>query len=189
MLFTPSKKNPVVDFGSNTSITINDNPVTVLAVPLVSEDSVMGTVYKATSRLNFDMATGKLNSTSFNSLSDPNYKENLVPITEWKNLLKLISYQYQFIFSKETSDGFLSTDVQTYFPELVSKVNLEKPDSLGNNSYFSVNYNGFIPFITLGLKEHESKITLLEEEIAQLKNDLLTLRKDFQELKSQQLGN
>jgi hypothetical protein len=100
--------------------------------------------------------------------SDRRLKENIKPILDWRKILEVVPYKYNY---KGQADGnynygFIAQDVNKVLPELTNQ--------WGNAG--TVNYIGFIPFLTQGLKEHEEKLAdyekvreNLEQEIVQFK--------------------
>jgi hypothetical protein len=94
------------------------------------------------------------------SLSDERLKENFNSLEyDWKKILNVNSYSYQFKkteginLSEGMKYGFKAQEVNEIIPELTSV--------FANG--LSINYQGFIPFITQGLKEHEDRIAVIEE--------------------------
>ena len=79
-----------------------------------------------------------------------------------ENVNKIHGASFNFInsTSKNTELGVIAQDIEELFPELVDN----------DNSYKSVNYNGFVgPFIEC-IKELTKQNQLLEERIRKLEN-------------------
>lgn len=96
--------------------------------------------------------------------SDGRLKTHLNPISDNSKLMNIKPYSYQFKndaikeknFDNKQHYGFIAQEVETYFPELVSK---------DDNGYFSVNYIEFIPLMLQKIQEQDQKITSLEANI------------------------
>lgn len=119
------------------------------------------------------------------SLSDERLKENFNSLDyDWKKILNVNSYSYQFKkteginLSEGMKYGFKAQEVNEIIPELTSV--------FANG--LSINYQGFIPFITQGLKEHEDRIAAIEE-VKETEKHILEqvklLENENQELKTQ----
>ena len=110
--------------------------------------------------------------------SDERIKENISPISNWKRILDIKSYTYHLKAQKDEiqSFGFIAQEVHEILPELTTI-----KENLG-----AVNYVGFIPFLTQGLKDHEERISSIEKntfstQVSEQKLD--DLNKELQDLK------
>jgi hypothetical protein len=114
--------------------------------------------------------------------SDENLKESFSNLeSEWKKILNISSYSYrfkssdEFNFPKTKSYGFKAQEIKQYIPELVTH----------NGKFHLVNYNGFIPFLTQGIQEHEIRIEALEQNLSKEKDaEIERLRNENNELKN-----
>lgn len=123
--------------------------------------------------------------------SDGRLKTNINPLQNWKSILSLDAYSYNFKNNSEgpLSYGFIAQDVNKIMPELTATW----------REAGAVNYIGFIPFLFQGVKQHEAditeiskvnkelegQITLLNEEAKLLKSDNELLREEFKVLQTQ----
>jgi hypothetical protein len=106
--------------------------------------------------LNGDITTtGNFYGANIFITSDERLKKNIAKLPEWKKIFDIESYTYQYIDQKHnlSSYGFLAQDVYKIIPELTS----------GWGDALSVNYIGFIPFLSQGLKDHEDRLVAIEE--------------------------
>jgi len=89
--------------------------------------------------------------------SDERIKRDISNLPEWKRILDLQPYTYKYIGQEHEgmSYGFLAQDVNKVLPELTSLWG-----KIG-----SVNYIGFIPFLSQGLREHEERLNNLESAL------------------------
>ena len=109
--------------------------------------------------------TGEFNgdlhiSGAFFEASDETLKESFQSLsTDWKRILSVPAYSYrfkengEFNFSITMSYGFKAQEVKLHIPELVTH----------NGKFHLVNYNGFIPFLTQGIQEHENRLNAIEQ--------------------------
>jgi hypothetical protein len=131
--------------------------------------------------LNGDITTtGNFYGTNIFITSDERLKKNIVKLPEWKKIFDIESYTYQYVDQKHNlnSYGFLAQDVYKSIPELTS----------GWGDALSVNYIGFIPFLSQGLKEHEDRLVAIEEVIEtekQILEQVKLLDSENNELKNQ----
>jgi hypothetical protein len=118
----------------------------------------------------------------FWNTSDENLKESFSSLeSDWKKILNISPYSYlfkpsdEFNFSKTKSYGFKAQEIKQYIPELVTH----------NGKFHLVNYNGFIPFLTQGIQEHETRIEALEQNLAKEKDaEIESLKDENKELKN-----
>lgn len=108
-----------------------------------------------------------LNGT-YSSVSDRNYKKDIQYISNGNMLAKLMELKPATYLMKEEPEtntrelGFISQDVETIFPQLVTNVGGIK----------LMNYSGLIPAAIEGIKEQEQEIQLLRQENDQMKKML-----------------
>lgn len=130
---------------------------------------------------------GANSGTGFLVASDSQFKNQVNDIQNAMSIIEQISPKTYYLdtlnnhninFSNELQYGMIAQDVEQILPELVSETT--KPaeyDSLGNLvatevTYKNLNYTAFIPILTQGLKEQQSQIDSLENELSQ-KDSLL----------------
>jgi hypothetical protein len=109
--------------------------------------------------------------------SDRSLKTNISELDDWKRILKLQTFSYNYI-GKETdrlSHGFMAQEVLEVIPEFTSTW----------RGKGAVNYIGFIPFLTQGLKEHEEKLA----EYEKVKEDLEQAIAQFKEMEVELAAN
>jgi hypothetical protein len=87
--------------------------------------------------------------------SDRSLKTDISELENWKRILNLNSYSYKYKGKEDNlySYGFMAQEVLEVLPEFTSTW----------RGKGAVNYIGFIPFLTQGLKEHEEKLAEYEE--------------------------
>ena len=111
-------------------------------------------------------------STSYVTTSDYRLKENLVPITDGIDRLKLLQpKRFNFIGSENVVDGFVAHEAQEVVPEAVTG---EKDgiDWEGNPDYQGIDQAKLVPLLTAALQEAVAKIESLEARVAQLENNV-----------------
>jgi hypothetical protein len=119
------------------------------------------------------------------SASDENLKSEFNSLSNyWEKILEIPTYSYAFKenekynFSKNRSFGFKAQEVKEVLPELVAF----------NGEFHLLNYIGFIPFLTEGLKEHQDRLKELELNnlvSGEIQEQMTGLKNENQELKSQ----
>ncbi|MCC5924223.1 MAG: tail fiber domain-containing protein [Crocinitomicaceae bacterium] len=117
-----------------------------------------------------------------NFTSDATLKNNIQSIgnaMQIVNQLNPITFEFdqsihpQIHLANGTQYGFTAQEVEQILPELVKdEVFPPQFDSLGNMvtsqvDFKSLNYQGFIPFLTKGMQEQQSQIDSLENELNQ----------------------
>jgi hypothetical protein len=121
-------------------------------------------------------------SGAYYQVSDENLKESFLSLeSDWKKILNISPYSYsfkpsdEFNFSKSKSYGFKAQEIKQHIPELVTY----------NGKFHLVNYNGFIPFLTQGIQEHEMRLEALEQNLAKEKDiEIESLKNENLELKN-----
>lgn len=112
----------------------------------------IGSLNVATGGLTFNPSTGTLTATNFDSSSDLNKKENIVPITNaMEKVEQLNGVHFTWKQSGLPSAGIIAQDLQKVMPELVSKD-------------MSVSYNGIIGVLVEAIKELNRRIEVLENK-------------------------
>ena len=108
--------------------------------------------------------------------SDSRFKKN---ITSINNVLTKITQlnAYHYYWKDDQNDpslqtGVLAQEVEKVFPELVKK---------NENGYLSVNYSGLIPVLIESTKEQQKQITIQQQQIQELRDELKQLKKLIQQ--------
>jgi hypothetical protein len=109
--------------------------------------------------------------------SDRRIKENIKDLNDWKKLLSINSYSYNYVNDsiKKLSYGFIAQEIFEVLPELTSTW----------REGGAVNYIGFIPFLIQGLKEHEEKLA----EYDKVKENVEQAIAHFKEMEEELLSN
>lgn len=119
-----------------------------------TSDTAAGATVSST-KLYFNPSTGQLNATEFNSLSDEAFKYNINPIEDALSIIKNIdgiSFNW-----KETGKKSLGVSAQ--------KLNEVLPDLVSGNEVKTVNYNGLIAVLLQAIKELQTKVEFLGNEV------------------------
>lgn len=111
--------------------------------------------YVASTQLYFNPSTGTLNSTTFNSLSDRNLKENIVPIMSATDKVKQLNgVEFTWKSGGKKSAGVIAQELEEVLPWLV-----ETSDGVK-----SVNYAGLTGYLIQTIKELSTRIEVLENK-------------------------
>lgn len=107
------------------------------------------TLFVSSTQFYFNPSTGTINSTSFNSLSDIRYKNQLEKISSALNKVKTLSgYTFNLIESNTKSAGLVAQEVQNVLPEAIG----------GNEEKLTVSYGAVMGLIVEAIKELDSKL-------------------------------
>jgi hypothetical protein len=140
--------------GGGGSVTITDQSDVTPLQYITFTTTTSGTassINVASTKLTFNVDTGTLSSTIFNSTSDINKKTNITQITDAVTLVNSMNgVRFDWKDNGLPSLGVIAQDVEKVLPELVSD---EK----------SVNYNGIIAVLIEAVKE-------LSKQVEELKN-------------------
>ena len=146
-----------VTFSGGASIT--DDTISSTTQYLLAARSTSGTlstVYTDSTGLYYNVGTGTLNSTIFNSLSDKNKKKKIKKI---KNALDVVNQlngvEFEWKSNSMKSYGVIAQELEEIVPDLVTT------DDIGNKS---VNYNGLFGFLINAIKEQQKQIDKLTEK-------------------------
>lgn len=116
----------------------------------VATTGAMTTAKVASTKLKFNPSTGQLAATSFNSLSDVNYKTNIFTINSALEIVEQLNgVSFNWIDTGLKSNGIIAQELETIIPEAVST------DSTGKKT---VEYAQIIPFLIQAIKELNAKI-------------------------------
>lgn len=103
---------------------------------------------------------GVITCTDINSTSDINLKTNIRSIeNSIEKLSKINGVEFDWKETSESSIGVIAQDLEKVFPELVKNSGDRK----------TVNYNGLVGVLIEALKDQQSQINSLKEEIKNLK--------------------
>jgi len=170
------------DNGGNSGMRItatNSTPTNALLEPTLFEEGLVGQsgrpFWRIYSREFYASATSE-----YRTYSDRNLKDNIIPIKNALDKIKSlegVSYSLtksplkkrvrpltkQEKYIEENQLGFIAQDVAKVLPQLVSK-----DESSGLHT---VGYLGVIPVLVEAIKEQQSKIEILEDELKLLRNN------------------
>jgi hypothetical protein len=140
--------------GGGGSVTITDQSSVTPLQYITFTTTTSGTassINVASTKLTFNVDTGTLSSTVFNSTSDINKKTNITQITDAVTLVNLLNgVRFDWKDNGLPSLGVIAQEVEKVLPELVGD---EK----------SVNYNGLIAVLIEAVKD-------LSKQVEELKN-------------------
>ena len=146
--------------GLTAGLTITDETSSSSIFYPAFTSNTSGTISAAnvsSTKLYFVPSTGQLNATSFNSLSDKNFKTNMLVI---ENALTAITslngYSFEYIDGSGSSYGVSAQEVELVMPNAVST------DPTGRKS---VNYNSFTAYLIEAVKDLSNQITELKKEL------------------------
>ncbi len=125
------------------------------------------------------------------TVSDKNLKENIKAeenVLDKLSQLETVTYTFKqndhLNLSSKVQHGFLAQNLEEVFPELVTTINKPIQDKqgvdTGSYEYKAVNYTGLISVLTSSLNEMNNKVTLLETELADLRNELATTKNSLE---------
>lgn len=121
---------------------------------------------------------GNFNATSgaYSALSDRRKKENIKPLASVLNEVKKLSVKrYNFINDEDKKDyiGFIAQDVEKYFPELISRDQIEEG---GSEFIYHMNYSGFGILAIKAIQEQQKTIETLQSELEAIKAEIENLK-------------
>ena len=106
----------------------------------------------SSSKLYFNPNSGSLNATTFNSLSDIKFKENIAPIYGATSIIKqLQGVSYSWKDNGKKSYGVIAQELARVLPDLVEGVDIK-----------TVNYSGIIAFLIAAVQELDAKVNSLQ---------------------------
>lgn len=137
------------------SVTDELNSESTYYVTLSIANTGISSTNVSSTKLYYTPNTGTLSATNFNTLSDLNYKKDVLEISDALNKLdQLTGVTFTWRENNQKSMGVLAQDVETVAPELVTD----------NNGRKSVNYDGLIGLIIQSIKELKNRIEKLESK-------------------------
>jgi hypothetical protein len=147
-------------------ITISDDTSTNATRYVTFEDITSGSssaINVSSTKLTFNPSTGTLSATIFTSLSDINQKTNIEKISSAIDLIKKINgVRFDWKDNGERSAGVIAQEVEEILPEIVNT---------NEDGGKTVNYNGIIALLIESVKEQQTQINNLTNQITELKND------------------
>jgi regulator of replication initiation timing len=117
------------------------------------------------------------------AVSDVRFKKDLQEFTQadWKKILNVKAFSYRFDQTKldnvEVDDrlqyGFKAQDVNAEIPELTKQW----------GEAYVVNYQGFVPFLTAGIQDHEERLNAIEANTGEAAVEVMSaLKADMEEM-------
>jgi hypothetical protein len=123
-------------------------------VPL-SNNGVLTETFVSNTRLYYNPGTGTLNATNFNSLSDQQFKKDVIYIENATNTIRNVDgVGFTWVESGKKSYGVIAQELEKILPELVDGTDQK-----------SVNYSGLIAFLINAVKELDNRVSELENII------------------------
>jgi hypothetical protein len=138
----------------------------------VNATSAVSTSLLQFSAVNTDVGaivTNGTSSVSYNTTSDYRLKENVVPLSDAADRVKLLKpSRFNFIADPgKTVDGFIAHEAQAVVPECVTGEK-DAVDDDGNPIYQGIDQSKLVPLLTAALQEAIAKIETLEASNADL---------------------
>lgn len=105
-------------------------------------------------------------STLYSTSSDYRLKQNVVPLSDGINRVKMLKpRRFQFISDPtKTMDGFLAHEAADVVPQAISGVK-DGVDPEGNPIYQGIDHSHIVPLLTAALQEAVARIEALEAQI------------------------
>lgn len=158
--------NIVITGSSGNYVRLANDTITNTTAYLVFTTNTSGNLLSAnvsTSKLTFNPNTGILSATTFNSLSDIKYKENVETfLNAIEVLLQIRGVRFNWKETGSPSLGVIAQEVANVIPELV---NVEPAGGI-----MTVNYSGINAILIEAMKSMYSELKELRAEVEKLKN-------------------
>ena len=123
-------------------------------VPL-SNNGVLTQTFVSNTKFYYNPSTGTLNATNFNSLSDQEFKRDVIYIENATNTIRNVDgVGFTWVETGRKSYGVIAQELERILPELVEGT--EKK---------TVNYSGLIAFLINAVKELDNRVSELEKNI------------------------
>jgi len=127
---------------------------------------------------------GRFTGVSYNATSDIRLKTNIQQMpSQWENIKSLNPSEYTWIDSSKYDCGFIAQEVYAIYPHLrptLGNVIINENDNPvtpdGNPVYYTIDYGKMTPYLCKGLQEVMSETDTLKLEIAELKQQIQSLR-------------
>ena len=115
------------------------------------------TAEASSTKLYFNPATGTLNATIFNTLSDENTKENIHTLEDAiLKVMQMRGVSFQWKDNKNKSIGVIAQEVEKVLPEIVNT---------NENGTKSISYDSIIGLLIEAIKEQQGSIVDMEKKI------------------------
>ena len=145
--------------GSGGGLTLTDDTSTSASYYPIIATATSGSQSAAkvsSTKLYFNPSTGTLYSTTFNSLSDINFKENIKTIQDATTTInKLDGVEFDWKEDGKHSYGVIAQKLEEILPELVET---------NEQGIKTVNYSGITGFLINAIKEMDARIKELESK-------------------------
>lgn len=116
---------------------------------------VLVETYISDTKLYYNPSTGTLNATNFNSLSDQEFKKDVIYIEDATATLKNVDgVGFTWVETGKKSYGVIAQELEKILPELVDGTEQK-----------SVNYSGLIAFLINAVKELDKRVSEIENNI------------------------
>jgi hypothetical protein len=140
---------------SNLALMQNSNTDNNMYVLFSANTGVLVEANISEGKLYYNPFTGTLNATNLNSLSDREFKKNIIHIDNSIEVLQQIDgVEFQWVDSDKKSYGVIAQELEKILPELVEGTTKK-----------SVNYSGLIAFLINAVKTLDNRVTELEKVI------------------------
>ena len=118
--------------------------------------NTLSTTYVSTTKLYFNPSTGTFSATSFNSLSDENYKENIATIIDGLNIVdKINPVSFNWKDNNKKSYGVIAQEIEKIVPEIVDTT---------DGTIKTVSYDQIIPFLIQAVQQLKKEIEDLKSQ-------------------------
>jgi hypothetical protein len=113
----------------------------------------------SSTKLTFVPSTGTLSATIISSLSDENYKNTIITISDATDTInKIDGVSFNWNDTGKKSFGVIAQRLEEVLPELVETIDNKK----------TVNYSGLMGFMINAIKELNSEVNVLKEKVQEL---------------------
>jgi len=140
--------------------TVTDDTTTNASRYVLFANQTSGTLtdeYVSSTKMYFNPSTGKLNATSFNSLSDVFSKENIKTLDNAiSKILMMRGVSFTWKGTDDKSIGLIAQEVEHILPEVVST---------SEDGIKSVSYDSIIGLLIEGIKEQQQTIEQMKSSI------------------------
>lgn len=158
-IYDANTKLPIAGGGGGGSINVvNDITTSATFYPMLSTitSNTLSTTYVSTTKLYFNPLTGTFSATSFNSLSDENYKENIETIIDGLNIVdKINPVSFNWKDNNKKSYGVIAQEIEKIIPEIVDTT---------ENDIKTVSYDQIIPFLIQAVQQLKKEIEDLKSQ-------------------------
>lgn len=137
-------------------VSISDDTTTNATVYPLFTGSTSGSITSekvSSTKLTFNASTGLLSSTQYSAISDANYKENIVTITDGLNKInQLRGVSFNWKDTGQPSLGVIAQEIEKVLPEVVCETDGKK----------TVMYDNIIGVLIEAIKELNEKVERLQ---------------------------